>query len=396
MSRLIRLDSVSVLLATLLLGACAATPPPPLPQTSANSVLDGPVRALMARESVQGLALAVIRNGQLRQLAVYGYQDAATGIPLRESSVMAAASWTKTAVAYRVLQLVDQRRLDLDAGPASILRNPLPTYQRPGADYSDLKQDARWRAFSPRVLLTHGSGLANFRRFEPDGRLRIHFDPGSRYAYSGEGYQIMQFMLEQGLGLRLARTMEQEVFTPLGMLETSLVWQSRYALRAVTGYDATGQAVAFDQRQQADAAGSMATTISDQARFWAALVRGEGLSQWARSELVRPQRVIATPHQFPTLTGDLSAPYAQIGLAAGLGVITYQGPAGQVWFKGGHDVGTGNLAICVEPTGDCLVMMSNDVRAERIYPEISRMVLGDIGFPWRWEYSWLPEDAVPR
>lgn len=73
-------------------------------------------------------------------------------------------------------------------------------------------------------------------------------------------------------------------------------------------------------------------------------------------------------------------------------MITYQGPAGQVWFKGGHDVGTGNLAVCVEATGDCVVMMSNDVRAERIYRDITRQVLGDIGFPWRWEYGWLSPD----
>ena len=392
MTRINRLQHAALAMVVMLLGACASTPPPPLPQSSPRSALDGPVRALMDREQVQGLAIAVIRNGQVRQLAVYGYQDVASGIPLRESSVLAAASWTKTAVAYRVLQLADQRRLDLDAGPTSILRNPLPRYQRADADYSDLKADARWRAWSPRILLTHGSGLANFRHFEPDGRLRIHFDPGTRYAYSGEGYQILQFMLEQGLGLRLAQTMEREVFTPLGMLDTSLVWQPRYALRAATGYDAQGQAQPFDQRPRADAAGSMVSTIADQARFWAALVRGDGLSQWARSELVRPQRVIATPHQFPTLTDDLSAPYAAIGLAAGLGVITYQGPAGQVWFKGGHDVGTGNLAVCVEATGDCVVMMSNDVRAERIYRDITRQVLGDIGFPWRWEYGWLSPD----
>lgn len=369
---------------------CASTSPPPLPQTSPSSALDAVVRPLMEREGVQGLALAVIRDGRVRQLATYGYQDAGTGIPLRESSVLAAASFTKTAVAYRVLQLVDQGRLDLDAGPGSILRNPLPMYQQPDADYSDLMEDPRWRAFSPRVLLTHGSGLANFRHFEPDGRLRIHFDPGTRYAYSGEGFQILQLMLEKGVSLKLGRTMERTVFTPLGMLDTSLVWQPRYALRASTGYDANGEPVPFDQRPRADAAGSMASTIADQARFWAALVRGEGLSRSARRELVRPQRVIATPHQFPTLTQDLSAPYADIGLAAGLGVITYNGPDGQVWFKGGHDVGTGNLAICVEATRDCLVLMSNDVRAERIYREITREVLGDIGFPWRWEYGWLP------
>ena len=89
MTRINRLQHAALAMVVMLLGACASTPPPPLPQSSPRSALDGPVRALMDREQVQGLAIAVIRNGQVRQLAVYGYQDVASGIPLRESSVLA-------------------------------------------------------------------------------------------------------------------------------------------------------------------------------------------------------------------------------------------------------------------------------------------------------------------
>jgi hypothetical protein len=39
-------------------------------------------------------------------------------------------------------------------------------------------------------------------------------------------------------------------------------------------------------------------------------------------------------------------------------------------------------------------MLANDVRAERIYPEITRMILGDTSMPWRWEYDWV--DAARR
>ena len=46
------------------------------------------------------------------------------------------------------------------------------------------------------MLLTHSSGFANFSWVEPDEKLRIHFEPGSRYAYSGEGIILLQFALE--------------------------------------------------------------------------------------------------------------------------------------------------------------------------------------------------------
>jgi hypothetical protein len=35
-----------------------------------------------------------------------------------------------------------------------------------------------------------------------------------------------------------------------------------------------------------------------------------------------------------------------------------------------------------------LVLLSNDVRAERIYPELAQMVLGKTKMPWLWEYNY--------
>lgn len=77
-----------------------------------------------------------------------------------------------------------------------------------------------------------------------------------------------------------------------------------------------------------------------------------------------------------------------IGLAAGVGLVTFTGPDGPVWFKGGHNDFTGNIVICRERDRRCVVMLANDVRAERIYPELARLVLGEVGMPWNWEYDW--------
>ena len=96
-------------------------------------------------------------------------------------------------------------------------------------------------------------------------------------------------------------------------------------------------------------------------------------------------------HQFPTLAPDTNPAYAAIGLSAGLGVVTFESDRGRIWFKGGHNEWTGNMVICIEQQQRCLVMMSNDVRAERIYPELAGAVLGDTGMPWLWEYGWLKD-----
>jgi hypothetical protein len=42
------------------------------------------------------------------------------------------------------------------------------------------------------MALTHSTGFHNFWFIEPDQKLRIHFDPGSRYSYSGEGFSLLE------------------------------------------------------------------------------------------------------------------------------------------------------------------------------------------------------------
>jgi hypothetical protein len=132
----------------------------------------------------------------------------------------------------------------------------------------------------------------------------------------------------------------------------------------------------------------MDTTIADQARLWAAVVRGDGVSAASRAEMVRGEKPITSRHQFPTLGEDVEPANAAISLAAGLGVVTFRDTSGPAWFKGGHNDWTGNMVICLESSRRCVVLLANDVRAERIYPELTRFILGDTRMPWAWEYDW--------
>jgi hypothetical protein len=107
-------------------------------------------------------------------------------------------------MAYLTLTLVDQGKLALDVPLADYLDRPLITYGEGQAHlakygpYRDLAGDERWRTITARMALTHSTGFNNFWFIEPDRKLRIHFDPGSRYSYSGEGFSLLQFAIEQG------------------------------------------------------------------------------------------------------------------------------------------------------------------------------------------------------
>jgi CubicO group peptidase (beta-lactamase class C family) len=257
--------------------------------------------------------------------------------------------------------------------------------------YKDLAGDPRWEKITARMVLTHSTGFSNFWFIEPDQKLRIHFEPGARYSYSGEGFILLQFAIEngkkgQGLGLDVG-DLTKEIFRRLGMTRTSLVWRDDFASNLADGWNDQGKPQEHDQRSKPRAAGSMDTTISDLAKFVAGLARGDGLSAASRREIAKPQLHIKTAHQFPIFGPELPADRQRKDLHAGLGVIVFDGPQGRGFFKGGHDGQTANTMVCVEARQRCAVVLSNDVRSEAGFVELVKFILGDTGVPFDWEYA---------
>jgi CubicO group peptidase (beta-lactamase class C family) len=351
--------------------------------------IDAAAKQMMTGAKVQGLAMAAVDNGQVVFVRTWGRRNVEKDLPLQADTIMYGASLTKFAFGYMVMQLVDEGKVDLDRSIADSLPKPLPEYPF----YEALKGDERWRKLTPRILLSHTSGLANYAFLEPDKKMRLHFEPGSRYAYSGEGIILLQFVLETGLGLNVGDEMRRRVFDRFGMTRTSMMWREDFAQNLADGYTIDGAFQPHDERSRPRASGSMDTTIADFAKFLAGFSRGEGLSAKSRAEMVRPQLAIATPSQFPTLREGTSPAMQAIKLSAGLGVVTFEGPFGPAFFKGGHDDGTANQAICVEKGRRCVLFLSNDVRAESLYQRLTEATLGDPGMPWSWE-SYTPYDRI--
>ncbi len=347
-------------------------------------VVDG-----MLHTQTQGLAIAVIDNGKVTQLKTWGKRNG-KGEPLTADTVMYGASLTKAVFAYTVMQLAEEGKIDLDTSIADYLPKPLPEYadeEEKYAGWQYLAGDERWRKLTPRILLTHSSGFSNFGFLEPDGKLKFHFDPGTRYAYSGDGIILLQFVIERGLALDVGKEMQRRVFDRFGMQTTSMTWRPDFSSNLADGWKVDGSIEPHDERSKTRAAGSMDTSIHDFAQFAAAYVRGDGLKKKSRRELTAAQMQITTASQFPSLQPEL-APDARLkDLAAGLGVVTFNGPMGRGFFKGGHNDSTGNMWVCVEKGSKCVVILSNDVRAEALFPAIVTSILGKTGMPWAWEYG---------
>jgi CubicO group peptidase (beta-lactamase class C family) len=378
-----RLLLCSLTLLTALSCSKGRAPAPPS-SSPATPTLRGPalearVQALLTRAKVPGLGLAIIENGEIAEVNAYGLRDVASGAPMQEDTVMYAASWTKLAFATLVMQLVEARKLELDRPLAEYLPQPLPAYDY----YRDLEKDERWRKLTARMLLSHSGGFPNFRSFNDDGRLDFKVDPGTRYAYSGEGINLLQFVLETGLKQDVGKLLHER-FEHLHMSRSALVWRDDWGGNVSTGYAVNGTPEPHHRKRTVLAAGSLDTTISDFAAFMAAFMRGEGLSKASRDEILNAQLPITGPHQFPTFE---KLPDEPLGLSAGLGVVLFAGPQGRGFFKGGHDDWTDNTLVCLEKGRRCVLLLSNSARAQAIFPALVRAVLGETGIPWKWEYS---------
>jgi CubicO group peptidase (beta-lactamase class C family) len=199
-------------------------------------------------------------------------KDKTTGSPVEPGTIFEAASLSKPVFTYGVLKLVEQGRLNLDTPLSSYLPKPY-------------MPDARLDKITARLVLSHRTGFPNWRG--PEG-LQIYFPPGERFSYSGEGYIYLQHVVEQITGKPLNDYMEEAVFKPLGMNNSSYVWKPAFDSLTATGYDSKGVPDKKWKPDEAGAASTLNTTAPDYARFVDAVLNGEGLSASLLPEMETP------------------------------------------------------------------------------------------------------------
>jgi CubicO group peptidase (beta-lactamase class C family) len=350
--------------------------------------IDTTVTRLMAATHVTGAGIAIVNDGRIVFLKAYGARS--PGRPLTPSSVMTAASLTKSAFATLVMQLVQERVIDLDTPIQRYLPKPLPEYPA----YRDLASDPRYRLLTMRMLLSHTSGFPNWRRFMPDTTLRIYFTPGSRFAYSGEGIVLAQLVVETVTRQSANDLMAARIFRPLGMTRTSLVSEPSFEDDHAVGFDEQGAAMPLEHREHANAAGSMQTTLHDYARFVSAVLNGELLSGTTTEIMLRPQIAIRSTHEFPSLAPETTSANRAIRLSYGLGWGLYASPFGEAFFKEGHDNGWRHYVVCFVKPKSGMLIMTNSNNGEDLYSGLLDALLGDTFTPLVWEGFKPPPDTT--
>jgi len=176
----------------------------------------------MQEARVPGLAVALIRDGEVAWTEGFGVANTLTQRPVMSATVFEAASNGKVVAAYIALQLVEEGKLSLDA--------PLPLYL----------DETSWLSSSPyrdritlRHLLTHSAGFSNNMLLRPK---RVAFVPGTQFRYAGVGFMVLQDVLEVVEQQPIEALAHARVFAPLGMTASSYVSQVHIQPRLANGH----------------------------------------------------------------------------------------------------------------------------------------------------------------
>ncbi|HEX2853386.1 MAG TPA: serine hydrolase domain-containing protein [Opitutaceae bacterium] len=354
--------------------------------------LDLQVARLMKAARVTGLGVAVVNEGRIVHLKAHGIADRKTGAALTDQSVMSGASFSKAAFAILVMQLVEEGRLDLDQPIERYLGRPLGEFPQ----YRDLRSDERSRRFTLRMLLNHTTGLPNWRWIMPGKKLTLHFEPGSRYAYSGEGIAIAQLVVETVTAKSITALMQDRIFGPLKMSRTGMIWSPAFSSDLAIGHDEQEKPLERRQWKTPGAAGSMDTCLADYAKLIEALLQGRLLKPASVEEMTKPGIEIFSKRQFPTLATETTDENRAVGLAYGLGWgVLQRTPHGPAFFKEGHDDGWEHFSLCHLQKRSAVILMTNSSNGESIFKELLELVTGDSSLPWRWE-NYVPYNSTEK
>ena len=342
----------------------------------------------LARQTVgdttPGMAILVMRDGEVLHAAGYGRADLATRARITQDTPFNLASLSKQFTAFAIMRLVERGALSYD-----------DTLSRFVPELGDAA-----RRVTIRQLLTHSSGLPDYypllRDWSHLGRVdnalvrdslrgkALEFPPGTETRYSNSGYVLLATVIEKVMKRPFGEAMSDLVFEPSGMHSTlALDGATPFPRGRAVGYDTIGGRIriadygvfenAGGQRGYSDlrtvGAGGMYSTLSDLAAWTSTLDHAKLLSRAALAEAFRAHVSASDARGVDTLLGY------------GYGwIVSRRNGAEVVWHDGGI-AGFRNLVVRVPGSRVTVFILSNfagidiDTRARialRIVDRITR------------------------
>lgn len=301
---------------------------------------DAQIENWLKQNNVKTLGLGIIEGGKLKQVKVYG--ELKEGVSAPYNTIFNVASLAKPITTLVALQLVSLGKWKLDEPIFNYWTDP------------DVKNDPRYKKLTTRFILSHQTGFSNWRYLNKDNKLKFEFEPGTKYQYSGEGFECLRKALEKKFKKTLEQLAKEFVFQPLNMGDTSYLWNEKlYTSRFAICYDGSGKHYSVVKNQTINAADDLHTTITDYGNFLVSILKGGNLSKDVYQEMIRPQVKTKDNKYF------------------GLGFELYNlGNNEYVISHGGSDNGTQCLTFLLPKTNQGIAIFTNSDVGYKLYDKL--------------------------
>lgn len=282
----------------------------------------------LATKAAPGIALAVLRGGQIVYEGGFGSADVSKARPVDAATPFAIGSLTKQFTATAVMMLVQDRKLSLDDRVAKFvpaLPNAKDTTikmllnQTSGLHNYPFLKEHTWPTQGPIAL---SRILAILATDKPD------FAPGTQWEYSNANYATLAAVVEKASGVPLARFLRQRVFAPLNMQESAFGYAAQQQEHPAIGYAAGKPEVPPLSLDLFSGAGGVISSAHDMALWDRALLNGALLPRpsvermWTAGALSDGSRVNYAMGWVPTTVGGHREVWHN-GLAPGVGGYCY-------------------------------------------------------------------------
>ncbi len=316
---------------------------------------------IMKNSNIPGLSGAIIKDGKLIWNKAFGVKNTTSKEPVDIETTFEAASVSKTVFAYATMKLNEKGTLKLDEPLTTYLPNLLP------------EGDPRVDKITARLVLSHQTGFPNWR--SADEPLKLYFDPGTDFMYSGEGYYYLQSAITQLTGktnpdvcgsyeadVKVCATdfgdyMVNNILVPHEMTSSGYVWNEALGKNEAEPHDVDGRPLKKSHPTPTDMAryassGGLTTTAKDYAKFVIGLFTPKEndpyrLNQKSLDEMFHPQVKLKAGQKI-----DGASSWA-------LGWAVDERPAGNIVLHSGGQQGYRSLVMVSPAKKSAFVMFTN-------------------------------------
>ncbi len=242
------------------------------------------VNQMINNVGITGLSLAIIEDNKVVFNNFYGNEIASNKKEINHKTVFEAASLTKMYLVYVVHQLVHEGKIDLD--------KPMHEY----LVHKDLEHDTRYKQITARMILSHSSGIENWRWNNNKEVLEILSNPGEKFVYSGEGFEYLAKVVEHILDESYQEFVNKRIIQPLQLRNTYLRYEKgkensladEQPSNYTDGYNIFGEKVKKWKNYRTIPASGAHTTAEDYGKFLTFFFEENNLPKERIDDLVKP------------------------------------------------------------------------------------------------------------